>query len=85
MDLGIIKNDVVTELRSQRYFNEQEITRLVQANSNHKTRILAIARLTRDNANIIDALQLLEVYFPAAQPQPASSPAAQSLSDQQPA
>lgn len=84
MELGIIKNDVVTELRTNRYFNEQEITRLVQSSDvDHKSRVLQIAGLTRENANINVALQLLEVYFPAAQPTPVA-PAAQPL-DQQPA
>jgi len=81
MELGIIKNDVVNELRSQRYFNEQEITRLVQTDSlPHKSRIVSIGKLTRENAGINEALKLLEVYFPAAQPPlvaPASPPPTQ--------
>lgn len=71
MELGIIKNDVIGELRSTRYFNETEITRLVQTDTiPHKDRVLMIAELTRQNVIAIEAVKLIELYFPAA-PAPA--------------
>jgi hypothetical protein len=74
MDLTTIKNDVIVELRSSRYFNELEIARLAHSTDiNHKHRVQDIARLTRENANINDSLQLMETYFPV-QPQPATQP-----------
>lgn len=67
MELGIIKNDVIGELRSTRYFNETEITRLVQTDSiPHKDRVLMIAELARQNVIAIEAVKLIELYFPAA-------------------
>lgn len=79
MELVVVKNDVVAELRTQRYFNEQEITRLVGSELiSHKDRVARVAKLTRENANIIEALKLLELYFPSQpvqQPVPAPAPA----------
>jgi hypothetical protein len=79
MELVIVKNDVVAELRTQRYFNEQEITRLVGTELiPHRDRVLQVAELTRQNANIIEALKLLEQYFPSVpvqQPAPTPAPA----------
>ena len=78
MEISIIKNDVIQKLRADRYFNEMEISRVVQSDINHKERIKIIAELTRENANINEALRLTEMYFPAAsqptapQPEPAA-------------
>lgn len=75
MDLGITKNDVVNELRSERYFNEQEISRLVLSTEiNHKDRVTQIAHLTKQNVLIIESLKLIEIYFPAAKPAAPVSP-----------
>lgn len=68
MELGVIKNDVINELRSNRYYNEQEITRLVQTDTvSYKEKIDKIVSLTRENANIIESIKLVELYFPAQQ------------------
>lgn len=75
MDLSITKSDVINELRSERYFNEQEISRLVQSNEiKHKDRVAQIAQLTKENVLIIEAIKLIEVYFPAAKPTPVPTP-----------
>lgn len=77
MELKIIKSDVVSDLRNQRYFNELEITRLVGNDSltSHQDRVAQIAALTKENANIIEALKLLDMYFPEQQqPTPAPQP-----------
>jgi hypothetical protein len=72
MELGVIKNDVVNELRSELYYNELEIGRVAQsATISHKERVDVIIRLTRDNANIVESLKLLEAYFPTKQAAPA--------------
>jgi hypothetical protein len=68
MDLTVIKNDVVNELRSKRYFNEQEVARLVQTDLiPHKERVEKIASLVRQNVNLIEADKLVELYFPQKQ------------------
>lgn len=68
MELGIIKNDVINELRGTRYYNEQEITRLVKTDTvSYKERIEQIVSLTRENANLIEAIKLVELYFPLQQ------------------
>lgn len=66
MELGVIKNDVLTELQAQKYYNEQEITRMVSTDTiPHKERVLHMAELVRVNANIIESIKLLDAYFPA--------------------
>jgi len=79
MELTVIKNDVVNELRSKRYFNEQEVARLVQSDQimSHKERVEKIASLVRQNVNLIEADKLVEAYFPTKQvapQQPAPEP-----------
>lgn len=83
MDLGIIKSDVINELRTERYYNEQEITRLVQPNSdiNHKMRVISIAKLTKANVTIMEAIKLVDIYFPAAAPKSSTIPS-DSVTDQ---
>lgn len=68
MELNIIKQDVINELRNQRYYNEQEITRLVTTDTvTHKDRVFAIAQLVQTNVQLIESVKLMELYFPAQQ------------------
>jgi len=85
MELRIIKNDLLKELQSESYYNEQEIARLAtQDTINHKERIQQIAFLVKENAKVIDAMSLIDkVYFPNAQPQQSAQPIADQA--QQPA
>lgn len=68
MELSIIKQDVINELRNQRYYNEQEITRLVTTDAvPHKDRVFQIAELVQSNVQLIESVNLMEKYFPAQQ------------------
>lgn len=75
MDLGITKNDVLVKIRTDRYYNEQEITRLVQTSDlNHQLRVNKIIELTKANVALVEAAKLIEIYFPAQQQQPTKLP-----------
>jgi hypothetical protein len=81
MELNVIKQDVINELRNQRYYNETEITRLVTTEAiPHKERVTQIAFLVQHNVQLIESVKLMELYFPAAPQQPvvpiAATPAA---------
>lgn len=64
MELGVIKNDVAQALRTNLYYNELEIGRLAQKTDiEHKQRVENITYFVRENAQIIETLKLLDVYF----------------------
>lgn len=76
MELSIIKNDVIAELRTRRYYNEQEITRLVKSDSlSHENRVKRIVDLTKENVAAIEAIKLIELYFPTVKQQEIPTPA----------
>lgn len=87
MELNVIKQDVINELRNQRYYNEAEISRLVATDTvSHKTRVNAVAKLVQDNVKLIESVKLMELYFPSVPqqaPQQPAAPAAAPSQDQQ--
>lgn len=75
MDLKIIKIDAVNELRNERYFNEAEIRRIVENDTiySHKERIEKLTELVKKNVVLIEAVKLMDIYFPEKQVTPETS------------
>jgi len=81
MDIRIIKNDVLTELRSKIYFNELEINRLFTSEvCSHKKTVKRLTKLIKETSKFYNAIGLLDQYVPdkkieAVQPEvPQSEP-----------
>ncbi len=75
METSIIKQDVINELRNQRYYNEQEILRLVgQDSMSHQERVRSIAEYLKQNVSLIESIKLMEAYYPAEKKSVAPAP-----------
>ncbi len=66
MEISVIKQDIINELRNQRYYNEQEILRLVGQDSvRHQDRVQMVSELLKSNVLLIESIKLIEAYYPS--------------------
>lgn len=75
MTVKTIKNDIQQILYNQNYFNELEISRMIENDSiSYESRINTIVSLLKKNVVNLESLKLLEAYFPVVQPEQNKQP-----------